>query len=345
MDTVESPRRQSGIPRWLVPAIGYTVSGISLIWVFSRFPYRLLGDHLRTMDWWWVSLAVALEFAVYFVDAWRWSAFLQPVGAPSFGVALQAVFIGVFANDVLPARAGELIRCFLLSYETEVPFSLAVTSDVILRIMDGLWVVIVYLIITFQISSHAMVTRVMWGFGTGVVAVSLLVLFVLFRRQHARHFVTNTKWAANLIHLFDEIHRLGHWRELGIAMLLSGVYWFGQLLAVWALTRADAFDLGLGAAGFLLVVKAIGTLVPNAPANVGAYQAATIYALMLLLVEHPNAQIFAEIMFWFLTLPVAVGGAIAVAFAGFDITSLHRHAKEASMTSRPAPVAAPEPQP
>ena len=215
-----------------------------------------------------------------------------------------------------------------------MPFSLAVTSDVILRIMDGLWVVIVYLIITFQISSHAMVTRVMWGFGAGVVTVSLLVLFVLFRRQRAHRFVTNTKWAANLIHLLDEIHRLGHWRELGIAMLLSGVYWLGQILAVWALTRADAFDLGLSAAGFLLVVKAVGTLVPNAPANVGAYQAATIYALMLMLVEHPNAQIFAEIMFWFFTLPVAVGGAAAFAFAGFDITDLHRRAKEANLARR-----------
>jgi hypothetical protein len=333
-------QRQARIPKWLVPAIGYLISAALLIWVFSRFPYRLLGDHLRTMDWWWVSLAVALEFAVYFVDAWRWSEFLKPVGAPPFGVSLQAVFIGVFANDVLPARAGELIRCFLLSYETEVPFSLAVTSDLILRIMDGLWIVIVYLIITTQISSHETVTRVMWGFGGGVMAISLLLLFVLFRRQRAHHFMKNTSWAARFIHLLDEIHRLGHWRELGIATLLSGLYWFGQMLAVWALTRADMFDLGLSAAGFLLVVKAIGTLVPNAPANVGAYQAATIYALMLMLVEHPNAQIFAEIMFWFLTLPVAVGGAVAVAFAGFDITDLHRHAKAANLTRRP--VSAPQ---
>jgi hypothetical protein len=343
MDTVESPPQQARIPKWLVPAIDYTISGASLIWVFSRFPYALLGDHLRTMDWWWVTLAIALEFAVYFADAWRWSAFLKPVGAPSFGLSLQAVFIGVFANDVLPARAGELIRCFLLSFETEVPLSLAVTSDVILRIMDGLWIVILYLIITFQISSHAMVTRVMWGFGGGVVGIALLILYVLFRRHHAHYFVKNSSWGARFVHLLDEIHRLGHWRELGIAMLLSGLYWFAQILAVWALTRADAFDLGLSAAGFLLVVKAIGTLVPNAPANVGAYQAATIYALMLMLVEHPNAQIFAEIMFWFLTLPVAVGGAVAVAFAGFDITDLHRHAKEANMMRRPG--IAPEAQP
>ncbi len=317
-----------------MPLVGYSVSGASLIWVFSRFPYRLLGDHLRTMDWWWVSLAVTLEFAVYFVDAWRWSAFLKPVGAPSFGVALQAVFIGVFANDVLPARAGELIRCFLLSYETEVPFSLAVTSDVILRIMDGLWIVIVYLIITFQISTHEMVTRVMWGFGGGVAAISLLILYVLFWRRHAHYFVKNTSWAARFIHLLDGIHRLGHWRELGITMLLSGVYWLGQVLAVWALTRADAFDLGLSAAGFLLVVKAIGTLVPNAPANVGAYGEPPLRADA----DAGGTSRREDLRRNHVLVPDAAGRGrrcCCRGFAGFDISTLHRHAKEANMSSRP----------
>jgi uncharacterized protein (TIRG00374 family) len=330
MDTVEAPPKRRTIPKWLVPTIGYTISAASLIWVFSKFPYAQLGDHLRTMNWNWVALAILLEVAVYFFDAWRWAAMLEPVGRPPFRICLQSVFVGLFANDVLPARAGELVRCFLLSYETEVPLSLAFTSDVILRVMDGAWIVILYWLTTFQVGTHVVVSRVMWGFSAGVVVVSLVMLAVLFRRQHAHHFVKNTSWAARFVHLLDEIHRLGHWRDLGISMLISGLYWAAQLLAIWALTRADAFDLGIGAAGFLLVVKAVVTLIPNAPASVGAYQAAAMYALGLLLVERANAQIFAEIMFWFLTLPVAVGGAVAVAFTGVDITDLHRHAHKAN---------------
>ncbi len=117
-----------------------------------------------------------------------------------------------------------------------------------------------------------------------------------------------------------------HWRALRTAMLISALYWLTQTLAIWALTRADRFDLGVSAAAFLLVVKAVVTLIPNAPASMGAYQAAAMYGLGLLLVEHANAQIFAEIMFWFLSLPVAIGGALAVAFTGVDITALHRRA-------------------
>jgi len=330
MDTVEAPPKRRGVPRWLVPAIGYAVSAASLIWVFWKFPYAQLGDHLRTMEWSWVALAILFEVAVYFFDAWRWSVLLKPVGAPSFGLCLQAVFVGVLANDILPAKAGEVVRCFLLSYETEVPVSLAITSDVILRIMDGLWIVIVYLIITFQIATHGEVAFWMWVFGTGAVALSLVLLFVLFRRQHAHYFVRTTSWAARFTHLLDEIHRLGHWRELRSSMAIGGLYWLAQMLAIWALTKADRFDLGLSAAAFLLAVKAVFTLIPNAPANMGAYQASVIYALTgFLFVERGNAQTFAEIMFGFLTLPAVVGGAVALLFADIDLLTLHRRAHHA----------------
>jgi hypothetical protein len=312
-----------------VPAAGYAVSAASLIWVFWKFPFAQLSDHLRTMEWNWVAAAVLLEFGVYFMDAWRWRALLKPVGDPSFGMCLQAVFVGVLANDILPAKAGEVVRCFLLSWETEVPLSLAITSDVILRIMDGLWIPIVYVIITLQIPTHVDVSRGMWVFTAGAVAIALLLLFALFRRQHAHHLVRTKSWAARFMHLLDEIHRLGNWGELRTAMLVSGLYWLMQLLAIWALTRADRFDLGLSAAAFLLVVKSVLTLIPNAPANMGAYQAAVVYAFGFLLVERANAQAFAEIMFGFLTLPVAIGGALAVVSADIDIFALHRHARRA----------------
>jgi uncharacterized protein (TIRG00374 family) len=329
MDIVEAPPKRRGIPKWLVPAVGYAVSAVSLIWVFWRFPFGQLSDHLRTLEWNWVALAVLLEFGVYFVDAWRWQVLLRPAGAPSYPLCLQAIFVGVLANDILPAKAGELVRCLLLTYETEVTLPLAITSDVILRIMDGLWIVVVYLIITFQINTHADVTYGMWVFGSCAVALGLLLLFVLFRRQHAHHFVKTKSWAARFHNLLEEIHQLGHWPELRKSMAIGGLYWLFQVLAVWALTRADRFDLGLSAAAFLLVVKAVLTLIPNAPANMGAYQASVMYAFTFLLVERSNAQPFSEIMFGFLTLPVAIGGAIAVVFADIDILALHRHAHHA----------------
>lgn len=338
MDLVEGTPSRSKIPKWLIPAVGYTISAVSLIWVFSKFPYAELGAHLRTLDWWWVTAAITFELLAYFADAWRWQLLLRNGGAPSFGVCLQSVFVGLFANDVLPARAGEVIRCFLLSFKSEVPLSLAVTSEIIERIMDGLWMVILYLLISAQISSHTMVDGAMWVFAPIVLAISALLLLVLFRRQHAHNFASKSKFAAKFVHLLDEVHRLGDWKSLGAGMAVSALYWVLQVFAVLALARADAFDFGFSAAAFLLVVKTMGTMIPNAPANVGLYQATAVAALKLLLVEHGNALIFAQIMFWFLTLPLVVGGAIAIGFAGLSLGDLSRQAHAAHKTARqPAP--------
>jgi uncharacterized protein (TIRG00374 family) len=329
MDTIEAAAKRRGIPSWLLPVAGYGLSALSLVWVFSKFPFAQLGDHLRTLDWAWVAVAIAVEIAVYFADAWRWMVLLRPAGAPSFVSCLQAVFVGLFANDILPARTGEIIRCFLLSYKTEVPISLAITSDVVLRIMDGLWIVILYLAITSQIATHVYVDRGMWAFGSGAVAIAVVLLLVLFHRQHAHHFVNGRTWAARFVHFLDEIHRLGHWREMGISMAIGGVYWIAQAFAVWAICRADKFEYTAAQVFFLLVVKTVATLVPSAPANMGLYQSSVIYALGLLLTEKGPAEVLAEIMFVVLTLPLIIGGAIAIASAGFNLSDLHRHAHNA----------------
>jgi uncharacterized protein (TIRG00374 family) len=281
-----------------------------------------------------VAIAILAEAAVYFIDAWRWMVLLRPAGSPSFGCCLQAVFVGLLANDILPAKTGEVIRCFLLSYKTDVHLSAAITSDVILRIMDGLWIVVLYLIITSQISAHRMVDDGMWIFGSVVVAVGVIILWALFHRQHAHRFVNNRSWAARFVHELEEIHRLGHWRELGISMAIGGAYWIVQAFAVWAVCRADNFYYGGAEVMFILIVKTVGTLVPSAPANMGLYQSSTVYALGLLLTEKGEAAILAEIMFVVLTLPLILGGAFAIASAGFNLNDLHRHAHEAHSTRK-----------
>jgi uncharacterized protein (TIRG00374 family) len=334
MNTIEAAAKRRGIPGWVLPAAGYGLSALSLIWVFSKFPFAQLGEHLRTLDWMWVAVAILAEVAIYFADAWRWMVLLKPAGAPNFVSCLQAIFVGLFANDILPAKTGEILRCFLLSYKTDVSLSIAITSDVVLRIMDGLWILIVYLMVTSQIATHVAVDDAMWAFGIGAVAAAAILILVLFHRQHAHHFVNRRSWSARFVHLLDEIHRLGHWREMGIAMAIGGLYWGAQAFAVWAICRADKFEFSGAQILFLLVVKTVVTLVPSAPANMGLYQSSVVYALGLLLTEKGPSEVLAEIMFIVLTLPLIIGGAIAIASAGFNLGDLHRHAHHAHKTGK-----------
>ncbi len=342
MNVAEATQTRRGMPSWLVPTLGYGVAAVALVWVFAKFPFGQLLEHLRTLDWRWIALAVVLELAVYFLEAWRWMVMLRPVGSPKYAACVQSVFVGLFVNDVLPARAGEVIRCFLLSYKSDVPLSLALTSDFIMRIMDGVWVVLIYLMVTYQIGNHVAVDRVMWVFAAVVLPVACLILLAVFHKQKAHGLVGGKGWAAKCRHLMDEIHRLGHWGPLGGSMAIGGLYWVAQIGAIWAITRADGFYFNAADMAYLAVVKTVGTLIPNAPANVGAFQAATIIALEPSLTEPGDAKVLAQIIFAFITLPLVIAGAIATATAGFNLGDLKRRAEAAHAADKLTRTAVPQ---
>ena len=72
-------------------------------------------------------------------------------------------------------------------------------------------------------------------------------------------------------------------------------FWAGQIFALWAIARAAQFEYSGSQIAYLLVVRSVGTLIPNAPANMGLYQAATVYVLAKqFLTEPAQAQILAE---------------------------------------------------
>lgn len=281
------------------------------------------------MDWRLVALATVLELLAYFADAWRWMILLEPAGAPTYPACLQSVFVGQFANAVLPARGGELVRCGLLSLKTQVTLGSSITSGIVLRIMDGLWLVILYLLTTWRIPAHPRVTAAVWAFGSGVVILSGLLLFALFYRQSSQRLLQKRAAGSRAARMLHEIHRLGHWHELALTMATGGLFWGLQILAIGAIARADGFEFDFSQVAFLAVVKSLGTVVQLAPGNIGAFQAASAYALVLMLTESSEAGILAEFMFAVQNLPMVIGGAFAVAFTGVRLRDLMEHAHQA----------------
>jgi len=101
-----------------------------------------LGDlkfDLATLNYPWVALAIAFELIVYLAQAVRWRSVLRPVVSLSFGRAVRAIYVGLFASEVLPFRGGEAVRCFMVTRWTALPFSVSAASVLIERVFDGAW--------------------------------------------------------------------------------------------------------------------------------------------------------------------------------------------------------------
>src|SRR5579862_8784785 len=129
------------------------VSLAGLGWALHGVVWSELWEEIRELDWRWIALGAAADLVAYLIQGWRWSLLLRPLGPVSVWSATRAIFVGLFANEVLPLRGGELIRCFLVTRWSEIPISVTLASALIERIFDGL-VLMVGVFFSFRYLKH-----------------------------------------------------------------------------------------------------------------------------------------------------------------------------------------------
>src|ERR1019366_437157 len=141
-ETAPKPGKHS----WVIQALGYAVSAGCLVWVMHDYKVSELIPTIQQLDWRWVTLAVVVDLSVYVSHGWRWQTLLEPVVRLRLWRTVQAIYIGLFANEVLPLRTGELIRCYLLAHWNNLRISLSLVSAAVERLIDGFWLAGAFLI-------------------------------------------------------------------------------------------------------------------------------------------------------------------------------------------------------
>ncbi len=319
--------------RWLIPALGYVISAAALLWVYWGFDWRAELPRLAAADWRWVAFAMLADAATYFVQAWRWKVLLAPVARAGFWRSVQAIFVGLFANSILPLRSGELIRTYLQSLWSEIHFSSCLASVLIERLLDG-----VVLVAAFYAVSGSTPLPGFLAHGGLILALIVAVCSaglaaVVFQRSRAHAVVRRSRWAVGLRHLVEGLHQIGRSPSFLGATLLSVAYFTVQLVPLAAL--AWSWDLGIPLPGLavVLVILRVGTVLPQAPSNLGGVQFFTVVALGLFGVEKTTAAGFATVLFLVLSVPLWIAGAIASALAGIGIRDLQRHASRMGLAA------------
>ena len=332
MSPADRPERRK-IPKWLPQILGYSLSAGCLFWVLHGYPINEVGPTLRSLDWRWVMLAVVADLSVYVAHGWRWVTLLSPVSRLSLWRTVQAIYIGLFANEVLPLRTGEVIRCYLLAHWNDLRLSLTFASWAVERIIDGIWIVIAFLLTASFV--HGIPPRV--TFWVQVLAVLLMLCvgalsWIVMHKHHAHAGLIEGRWTVMLRHIVEGLHLMGNPRTLGLTVAISLLYFALEVLFVFALMRAYRLDLSFWIAGGVLTILRLITMVPNAPGNLGVSNFACVVALSLFEVEKTDAKTFSLLYSVASIVPHLIGGAIATALTGVNIGELRDRAKMGSKT-------------
>src|SRR5437773_2373723 len=150
-------------------AIGLALSVFLLWYAFHGVHWAEVWRDVGGADATLVVVAVIVGNMIFPLRAIRWRPILDPIapGLP-YGKLWRATAVGMMANNILPARAGELVRAFVLSRETTVPFSAAFASLVVDRVFDAVIVLLLVVVAMTDPRFPAGVSAFAYG-GTGVL--------------------------------------------------------------------------------------------------------------------------------------------------------------------------------
>ena len=307
-----------------------------LVWLFYDVNWPRLLEDMSGIDWGWVSLAIALNVISYLFQGWRWQLLMRPKGSVSAWSATEAIYVGLFANSVLPLRVGELVRGYLMARRLKVDFSAILPSIVVERLFDGIWMALsigAAAIFVRQLPPNVLKAGDILGWI--VLVYTVLFLFAILRKGSQSKEV-RFRWLRGPAKFFGalaaDLREIGRSRALYLSFAVSFLLLLAQIAAFWLVMPAYGIRLSFLSGAVVLLIMHLGTMIPNAPANLGTYQVFTVIGLELFGVEKTLAAGFSLVAFFLLSLPLAVIGAIAAGRTGMTLAGMRAVGRTSSHT-------------
>ena len=293
-------------------------------------------------------LALAATGLTYVLRALRWQYLLAPIGKTHFGVAFRTTVIGFAANLLLPARAGEVIRPYLLARHEGWSPTAAFATIIVERLLDTVTVLMLFAVYVLTLDSGglsadpAALTRVkVGGLLAAVAAVTGLALFFTLARHPERvgrwalrvERVLPAALARALARFVESFARgLAVMRQPGpllVALAWSFPLWLSIAAGIWLTSLA--FHITFPFAGSFLVttILVVGVAMPT-PGAIGGFHAAYQIAVQTFFGAPDDAAVGAAIVLHAISfLPVTALGIVFMAREGLTLGRARSLAAEA----------------
>ena len=293
-------------------------------------------------------LALLVTAFTYVLRSLRWQYLLAPIGRTRFANAFRTTVIGFAASFLLPARAGEVIRPYLLARKERLSATAAFATIILERLLDLITVLLLFGVFVAVVEGAGVsgdptaFARVKVGGQLAAVA-ALAVLVGLF--MLAGHPERMGRWAlrvervlparlARAVARFVEsfAQGLAIMRQPGrllVALAWSFPIWLSITAGIWLTSLA--FHITFPFAGTFLVtlVLVVGVAMPT-PGAIGGFHAAYQIAVQTFFGAPDDRAVGAAIVLHALSfLPVTVAGIIFMAREGMTLGRARSLAAEA----------------
>jgi uncharacterized membrane protein YbhN (UPF0104 family) len=297
-----------------------TLPGIAISLFFLWYTFRNIHlaevRSLRIAAPIWILGVLAATASGYTLRCLRWAQMMRHTGA-RFAVCARVLMTSLAANNILPFRIGDIMRCFTYAPDLGTSPSVILSTVVLEKLLD---IFVVGLIFVLTMGANLPVNiRHGADAALAISAVGLLVLIV-----GARHLEAPLRKCFTYLPHNKLVEKLEHWlllavdtlRQMGILgslflLLQTGVIWLCEgLIFVSALRLAGIATDALGPWEAVSFAN-LSYMLPSSPGAIGPFE----WAVKTSLTSHgaPDGQsaLFAlALHFWMLISITGAGGII-----------------------------------
>ncbi len=275
--------------------IGIIVSVLAIaVFVLTsdvRHPAKL-RDAFSGVNYWWIAASLPVYYAALWMRTLRWQYLLKPVRRVPALRLYPVVIIGLMANNLIPARAGEVARAYVLGQRENISKTTAFGTILVDRVFDGVTLIPMLLIVAAFAGGD---TYFSVGFGQelnfaglgllmavlfGIILAILFYLALSDRGRRQLHQMVHRFAPAKLkpkveqllLSFFEGLHALRSPVDLAAASLMSAVSWTLEALMYYLVARG--FGIHEGFHIFLLLTAAVNLAIAivATQGGVGAFE-------------------------------------------------------------------------
>ncbi len=303
-------------------AAGIAISVVALALVVRSVDLGAAWDALRHAEPGWIVLLIAFVVTDLLLRAIRWRLLLAPLAAVPLRTTLGSLLVGYLANNVLPARLGEIVRSHHLGSRTGVSRTTILGTIVVERVVDTVVVVAIAAAAILVLSVRGVVASAVL---VGLAVTALLVLLIAIGM--VAHRLPGADRVAGFVgrwpRVRDVLGRLrtglsiaSDLRTMAAATALSIGSWSCTVLAFAAAGQAIGIELTIGQAALLAAGTNLATAIPAAPGYVGTFELAAVTIARSVGIAAEPALAFAVLVHATTLLLTSVGGVAVVALGG-----------------------------
>jgi len=261
--------------------IALIISFFCISYALRDFNYTLFINSLVNANYVYMVSSILLLIFIIFLRSIRWRfLFVEEININDL---YKSQLVGYMGNNILPLRLGELLKAYYLEKKSKISKYEVLGTVVLERVLDLVGLILLFFIL-INFSLFDLVDSSYIKIFYFILFFTLISILVSLKLSEKKDYKSKNKFPLilnDIIRGFSSIDRL----NFLLSILSSILIWISYAVVVFLVQESMYLDLNFIQCILILFLSSIALMVPSMPGNIGTFEGAVVYTLLLFGIE------------------------------------------------------------